>query len=139
MAASFNGFWKSHLTALVLYAARFLLLCVLSAIDYTKWFADNGIELDSEPRFPLTEFDVVDGRMGWQWLVSVKGYLDWRSGRDWHNWRQRKQLRAESEYYSRAINFLNCEVRHFGELRAPAKKPVASARLPITHQRRQSK
>lgn len=94
-----------------------------SQFDYSQWFKENDLEPDTEPRFPLDAWNVVDGRSGYQWIASIKTYLDWRSGLSWR--RSGSRFHPEVEHYIRALNFLNCEVRTYETAAAvvPRKRP----------------
>lgn len=54
---------------------------------------------------PRAVCDVVDGRTGWQWVQSIRAYLEWRSGAAWRPVSER--WHAEKVPYTQAVNWLN--------------------------------
>jgi hypothetical protein len=80
-----------------------------------------------------------DLRSGDQWILSVLGYLRWRTGDDWRRLHLATERWNETRwYYLHAFKLLNdlrfanppaCQCTKFCFL--PAKRPVRSVRLPI--------
>lgn len=85
----------------------------------------------------------VDGRKGWQWIESVKAYLDWRAGSSWRPMSHR--FHPDREYYIHGIRlviearsgaYIGNAQRFPAEIRAELeKKPARSARLSAARKR----